>query len=277
MCPRVVSVLVVALIFGVCTYGCQRTDAPQPAGTNAVKREDYEALKSRVETLASQVEKLPSQVEELVSRVKDVDSALSELVSRFESQTRQDIATLRTAINDLEKQNQHFELKVNGGITPNIDKLREATDFLRKNYDELHKIVQQISNKDLNTGRSLPAILSNMENSPTFRAEMGAVVREALRDQTTGTLIIENNMTSRQTLAVNGEWHQLAPGEVRRVTVRVGIVTTELVNYEAPKNIYIGPPNYEQRLVIAPAWKPVAPAPAPLGPVVVGPAWYVVR
>jgi hypothetical protein len=33
----------------------------------------------------------------------------------------------------------------------------------------------------------------------------------------------------------------------------VGTISTELVNYEAPRNWTVGPPNYEQHIVIKPA------------------------
>lgn len=104
----------------------------------------------------------------------------------------------------------------------------------------------------------VPNILGTMQKSSQFRAQVSEAVHEVLAQQ--GTLTIENqtNVWHQVRVVNNGRSYDVPPnGRSDPITVPVGTVTTELVNYEAPRNWTVGPPNYEQRVVIKPASTPI--------------------
>jgi len=101
---------------------------------------------------------------------------------------------------------------------------------------------------------SVPAILANMDRSPAFRDQMNRAVH-AVMQQHQGKLLIENRTSTGQTIRVlnTGQYVYIPPGQISApISVPVGTVSTELVGQEAPKNWVVGPPNYEQRIVINP-------------------------
>jgi hypothetical protein len=78
-----------------------------------------------------------------------------------------------------------------------------------------------------------------------------------------GQLRIHNQMNSHQTVVINGtDLITLLANETRIVPVAVGTVTTQITG-EAPISWFIGPQNYTQDIIIAPA------ARNPLNPI-----WY---
>jgi hypothetical protein len=77
----------------------------------------------------------------------------------------------------------------------------------------------------------------------------------------TGTVYVSNEMSSEQTLKVNGAYYRIPPHTTnyRIESVPVGTLTTELVGYESPKNWTIAAPHYQQRIKIAPDPAPAYP------------------
>lgn len=119
-------------------------------------------------------------------------------------------------------------------------------------YDQeviLANIAKRISQPN-GPERYIVDIRGNLQNS-TFRNELSDAVTEVLPRQ--GTLHIHNTMDTTQTLTVNRQEYQIAPGDRLAVTVPVGTVTTELVGFEEPRNWTIGPPTNEERIVIGPS------------------------
>ena len=142
-----------------------------------------------------------------------------------------------------------------------INELWERLGALEDRVGELDVVQGQIAGviaePDGQTLR-VPNILGTMQKSSQFRAQVSEAVHDVLAQQ--GTLTIENQTSIWQKVRVvnSGQSYDVPPnGRSDPIAVPVGTVTTELVNYEGPRNWTVGPPNYEQRIVIKPASVPI--------------------
>ena len=125
--------------------------------------------------------------------------------------------------------------------------------MLQQQASEQETLLAAVTKKD-NHGAPMIDIEAIMDND-TGRQEMASAVHESMRRD--GKLTVENQTDVGYTLQINGIngfskyiWPRSKPKPFK---VPVGTLTTELVDHESPKNWVIAPPNYEQRLVIAPA------------------------
>ena len=153
-----------------------------------------------------------------------------------------------------------------------INEMSERLAGLEDRVGELDAVQGQIAGVIAEPdGKSLrvPDLLGNMQKSPQFRAQVSEAVHDVLARE--GTLTIENQTDVWQKLRVanTGRSYDIPPRTtLAPITVPVGTISTELVNYEAPRNWTVGPPNCEQRIVIKPASASmstlrVVPAPLP--------------
>lgn len=149
-----------------------------------------------------------------------------------------------------------------------IAKLEKQVQELENELREVRQVQGQVARTIQDSkGNQLavPSILANMNRSTEFRAEVERAVHEVM--QRWGTLLIENRTSTGQTIRVlpTGQYVYIPPWQTSGpIAVPVGTVSTELIGQEAPKNWVIGPPNYEQRIVINPR------------PVWIGPPVYVI-
>ena len=90
-----------------------------------------------------------------------------------------------------------------------------------------------------NGSRFVPNV-ANMMQSPEYRRDLAQAVREAV--PSSGTLHLRNRMASAQHLRVNGVTLDVPAWSVRMFQAPAGTVTTELIGYESPKSLTVGPP-----------------------------------
>lgn len=198
-------------------------------------------------------------LEHILASVKQIDSKLD---------------TLGQRVTALEQKGSAPDTSTNasGRLVPvtksdpaRIAKLEDQVQQLENELRELRQVQGQVARtfQDSKGNRlAVPNILANMERSPEFRAELGRAVHEVM--QHWGTLLIENRTSTGQTIRVlpTGQYVYIPPWQSSGpIAVPVGTVSTALIGQEAPKNWVIGPPNYEQRIVINP--RPVWIAPSP--------------
>lgn len=122
-------------------------------------------------------------------------------------------------------------------------------DQLQKKDDEISEILASLTERDRNDQPVL-ALRRIMEKSGEFRQEMAEAVNESIHKE--GKLVVDNQTSGVQFLSVNGRSERIEPLETRVFTVPVGTLTTELTGQEGPKNWTVGPPEYEQSIVIRP-------------------------
>ncbi len=186
------------------------------------------------------------EVKELQRHVADLERRVKDLAAKADlDKITADLAVLTTLLKD--------EVLARQQIIADLQKQQEV---LRSQQAELDQIVRGISTRD-SSNQPIVNMSANMQ-SPQFREGFQGAVEGSLRRQ--GTLRVENQMATAQTIRVNGESHMVAAGGVKDVEVQVGTVVTELVGYESPKNWTVGAPRYVQRVVIEP--KPAAYVPA---------------
>ena len=137
-----------------------------------------------------------------------------------------------------------------------VNGLWERVQALEDRVGELDAVQGQIAGviaePDGQTLR-VPNLLGNMQKSPQFRAQVSEAVHDVLAQQ--GILTIENqtNVWHRVRVVNSGRTYEVPPhARSEPIAVPVGTVTTELLDYEGPRNWSVGPPNYEQRIVIKP-------------------------
>lgn len=121
----------------------------------------------------------------------------------------------------------------------------------REQWVILNQITKRIDSK--NNLYTLD-IAGNRDRSPAFREEFSRAVDQSVRERQWGTLRIRSEIGTGQWVLVNGNISRYVPpfGAIT-LDVPVGNASVELPGYEAPKNWAVGPPNYEQGIVIRPA------------------------
>ncbi len=232
----------------------QAQEAPEAAAgagaSGLATQSDLERLESQVGSLSEEVKTLREILEVAVQ-----PSASRPLVpvqppeNISDPATRDYLETTRQTIN---------------GMWERLTGLEDRVGELDAVQGQIAGVIAEPNGQTLR----VPNILGTMQKSPQFRAQVSEAVHEVLAQQ--GTLTIENqtNFWHQVRVVNNGRSYGIPPnGRSEPITVPVGTVTTELVNYEAPRNWTVGPPNYEQRIVIKPASAPIGTirvAPAPL-------------
>lgn len=115
-----------------------------------------------------------------------------------------------------------------------------------------HNDLREVVSRDSRNVATL-RLRSMMEKSPEFRTDFSSAVRQAMPEVPQwGVVRVENNMSTDQTLHVNGEPWSVPAMQRRDVSVPVGTVTTQLVGYESPKTWVVGSPTFMQRVSINP-------------------------
>jgi hypothetical protein len=134
-----------------------------------------------------------------------------------------------------------------------VGKLENELGSLKNRVSEQDYVV-----KDLTKVGAGGLVILNPENRVLWQG-----VSEQLRHMApqTGTLLVQNNMLTPQYLRINGELHAIPAMNSIEFTVPVGTISTELPNYEAPKNWMIGAPDYRQTIIINPRPNPVVSYP----------------
>jgi hypothetical protein len=97
----------------------------------------------------------------------------------------------------------------------------------------------------------VPNVQAIRDDNDARRVLVDTVVKDLTRS--TGELRIRNDMSTGQSLVINGvDSIYVAPHSTRTVTVASGTATTQLAG-EGTKSWMIGAPNYSQEVIIAPA------------------------
>jgi hypothetical protein len=120
---------------------------------------------------------------------------------------------------------------------------------LKEKDAELHEIVQALSRRDGNR-QPILALRSIMQSSDEFRREMQQAVNDSIPRE--GKLRVENQTSGVQFLSINGKTERVDALKTVEFTVPVGTLTTELIGQESSKNWTVGPPAYQQNMVIRP-------------------------
>ena len=127
-----------------------------------------------------------------------------------------------------------------------INLLTNNQKALQQIAQELDTVLRQLVERG-DAGDPYVSLRANMQQ-PEFREQLRGAVHESI--DRVGTLRVENQAGTPQTLRVNDQTYQFDPFEHRDIPVPVGTVTTELIGHEAPKHLTVAPPNYFQRIVI---------------------------
>jgi len=127
---------------------------------------------------------------------------------------------------------------------------KEQTDLANDHSKMLRDIAMGRTTPD-GGRRFVPNVQAISDDSDARRLLVNTVVHDMTR--TTGELRIRNDMSSGQSLLVNGVNTVYVPAYSRMIVpVPSGTATTELAG-EATKSWMIGAPNYFQEVIIAPA------------------------
>jgi len=201
----------------------------QPAATSPVTQKQFQGLQERVENLARAIQTLTEQL------ATANQTSLVPVAPASEEPGDDAAETARTT-----------------AVQEVRDEINQLWDHVLELETVQGQIAREIAQPD---GAKLlvPDIRGNMERSTAFRQEVSAAVHDVMRRH--GTLRIENQTAVGHTIRVinTGRSVYIPPGEISApVDVPVGTVGTELVGYEAPRNWTIGPPGYEQHIVIKP-------------------------
>jgi hypothetical protein len=237
-----------SVLFLFAAFGqAQEAPAPEAAGgaeapegveaSGSATQSDLERLESQVGSLSQEVKTLKEilevALEPSTSRPPLVPVKSPEEIS--DPATRDYLETTRQRINEMSER-----------LTGLEDRVHELDGV----QGQIAGVIAEPDGQELR----VPNILGNMEKSPQFREQVSEAVHDVLAQE--GTLTIENQTDVWQKLRVanTGRSYDIPPRTaLAPITVPVGTISTELVNYEAPRNWTVGPPNYEQRIVIKPA------------------------
>jgi hypothetical protein len=218
--------------------------------------ESYADLTTAVRQLTEQVRRLDEAING-TAKQKDVDE-LRAKIAKLES----DRDTLADTVREMDKVNG----KVPTAIAAELGRLRSNLEAnvtaVAEQQNTQRELLAQIARTD-SKGHEVLRLPAIMEKSPEFRGEFAAAVRQSLpAAPPAGTIRVENNMLTGQWLRINGVDQWIAPYSAVDIPVPTGTATTELVGYESPKNWFIGPPNFVQRILINPNPYAVAPVAA---------------
>jgi hypothetical protein len=135
-----------------------------------------------------------------------------------------------------------------------VAKLQQAKDELTNIADNHSIMLHDIASDRETPGGGkhfVPNVQAIRDDHDARRALVDTVVHDMVRNS--GELRIRNDMSTGQSLVINGlSTVYVPPHTVQVVTVPSGTATTELAG-EAPKSWMIGAPNYSQEVIIAPA------------------------
>lgn len=126
-----------------------------------------------------------------------------------------------------------------------LDQLRGKMDASLKLIDEQFvgqkQILDAISRPD-SQGRPIVA-LSNIMQSDEFREELSNAVYDSVREE--GTLWVYNRTRNWQLLRVNAQLRLIRPASAPiAIPVKLGKLTTELVDQEPPRTWTVSSPTY---------------------------------
>jgi len=154
---------------------------------------------------------------------------------------------LETAQSTTDTRLQQMESIVQS-LHQDVAKLKEDTVELENVWTDVDRDLKSIVERD-SDGGVFPSVRSIMATEQG-RGQFSDAVHRSIR--TSGTVIVQNNMSSGYTVRVNGRDEFVPALQSRTVPVPVGTATTELVGYENPRNWKIGAPNYTQKIEINP-------------------------
>jgi hypothetical protein len=192
----------------------------------------------------------PQELDELKSRVADLEAgndALKKTVDERFNELLDAIEKLNAPLGNQQTEMVDVEDVAPAYVTQEeFNKLQTWVYELSTVQGQIAKRVSRPDGEDA----YVLSIMDNMQRSPEFRQEMDRAVHDSMRRQ--GTLAIENQMDTYQTVRVNNATYQVAPHGNLNLEVPVGTVTTELVGYEQEKHWTLGPPNYQIQIGIRP-------------------------
>lgn len=235
MNTRAIGFLSLLLLAGLCPTA---TVSAQPAATDPSIGDVLQA----VTTMSAQVKQLASELQAVKSRLAAVELRLSGGSQPPQGEDRSGNGGLaRNAAADQYVTKAEFD-RFQG-------QLKDLVQVAADRNDLLETVVADISMSG-GSGRSIPDVRAIMED-PAGREALDQAVHGVM--QRSGTLVVENRMDSSYRLLLNNQTYiDIGPRETKRIPVGLGTITTELVGFESPKNWSMGPPNYEQSIVIGP-------------------------
>ena len=242
--------VVAALMLG--NAGAFAAEPPPPGAVIADLTEAVKGLTAQVTTLNSTVQGTTGTLNAMNARLTNAERNVAKLsgVPKQLDKLQNDVSALTAVVSDQEAQ---------------LATLKSDVGALKKLAYDQGVLLDQWFDRGSDGGSRL-RIAGNFQHDPAFRQEFKDAVRESLPPPPPppqfGIVRIVNTMYSGQWMSVNGSVHYVAPLATRDVTVPVGQVVTQLLNYEfpqwwyeAPKPWVIGPPQYMQTITIhARAW-----------------------
>ncbi len=202
------------------------------------------ATKAELDEVRADVRLAKADLKANIDAVAEQNAVQGQLVA-IQKHLPQRLARVEAELKDTSEQ----LVKVKGELKANIDVVAEQS------------VVQgQIARRDRD-GNHILAIDKMRKDSKEFQNEFTGAVRESFAPvQQQGLLHVTNLMGYAIYLKVEGLYYWIQPYTNVDIVVPLGMVTTELVGYESPKNWWIGAPDYTRRIVI----NPVAPPPTEL-------------
>lgn len=231
-------VLPLSIVSCVALWGCSGCHMNDPA---PVTDPGFKDLSTQITVLTNKVDHLETEVQTIKapggpSQSAKTDPPGNDKAAESEAKPTGGTATAQSAkpdpnvvieVAELKKQNQEV-----AGTLAKMDKKMRALVDLQDNQEDINR-------------RFADYISGNRGQTPVLGKEVAP--------PTTGRLLIRNEMSSVQRVAVNGNTvYSVEPFETRTVTVVPGNITTQITG-EQPLTWFIGAPKYSQEIIIAPA------------------------
>ena len=157
------------------------------------------------------------------------------IVSRRAQKNEREVDAIRKIVDE----NTVNIRQVEERLTAAIERVAESNELIRRQLDE-------ISHDDEASGKRV--LHFQMDIAAARQRFQDAIRRVAPKE---GRLSVRNDASRPYRIRVNeGEISEILPGRSQVFLVSLGTATTELVDYELFSNWAIGPPDYQQRVVI---------------------------
>lgn len=219
-------------------FYCTATVSAQPAATAPSIGDVFQAVKT-----------MSARVEQLAIELQRVKSELAIVQQRLSGGSQSPQGTDRSGNGGLAGSAAADQYVTKAEFDLFQGQLKDLAKIAADRNDLLETVVADISMGG-GSGRSIPDVRAIMED-PAGREALDQAVHGVM--QRRGTLVVENRMDSGFRLLLNNQTYiDIGPRETKRIPVELGTITTELVGFESPKNWSVGPPNYEQSIVIGP-------------------------